>query len=304
MKLIECTDDLIEFLGCSIPEKKSALASLISGLGVRFLLDENTPNKVFRANSVTKEIRVGQKGMERLWTHAYAYSASFLGTDLKIAKEGVQFEPEVDAILEKASQLLTWSIRSDIGLVKNKDAVVEVSPDGLPSPFDCSDDGTILSFAQSLWCQALCFILFHELSHVQLGHNRQKGEANIQQENDADREAARWFLEDPIGNDRRQLEQRLGVATALIYTVVMDVYLQGYYGEDYPTGYDRLFQTLSQYFYEDETENSQQVWAFVSICLLLHIHNKRIPLDYYRPIGSWRKIANTLVNVLANQKAN
>lgn len=304
MNLLESTADLVEFLGCSTPEKKSAFDSLVSGLGITFLLDETTNAKVFKANSEKKVILVGQKGVERLWAHAFAYASSFLGTGWKIANGGVHFESEGEAILEEASQMLTWSVRADIALKENKAAPIESQPDGLPSPFDCSDDGTVLSLAQSLWCQSLCFILFHELAHVQLGHRRQEGVANVEQEKDADREAARWLLEDTQGTERRQLERRLGVATALIYLAVTDVYLPGAHGEDYPPGYDRLFQTLSQYFFEHDAEDSEQVWAFVSICLMLHIHNKRIPLDGNSLNGSWRQIADTLVNVLANRRAS
>lgn len=304
MDLIESTADLVEFLGCSIPEKRSAFDSLISGLGITFLLDETTNAKVFKANSTTKRILVGQRGVERLWAHAYAYASSFLGTGWKVANGGKHFEPEGEAILEEASQMLTWSVRADIALKENKSAVIESQPDGLPSPFDCSDDGTVLSLAQSLWCQALCFILFHEIEHVRLGHFRQEGVANVEQEKEADREAARWLLEDTKGTERRQLERRLGVATALIYLAVTDVYLPGAHGDDYPPGYDRLFQTLSQYFYEHDEEESEQVWVFVSICLMLHIHNKRLPLNANSLTGSWRQISDSLVNVLANRRAS
>jgi Peptidase U49 len=304
MKLIESTADLVEFLGCSIPEKKSAFDSLISGLGITFLLDETTNAKVFKANSEKKVILVGQKGVERLWAHAYGYGSAFSATAWKHNNGGIPFDADGKAILEEASQLLTWSFRADIALKEDKTVSVADQPSGLPSPFDPSDDGTVLSLAQSLWCQALCFILFHELAHVQLGHRRQEGVANVEQEKDADREAARWLLEDTQGTKRRQLERRLGVATALIYLALTDVYLPGAHGEDYPPGYDRLFQTLSQYFFEHDAEESEQVWAYVSICLMLHIHNKDIPLDPTCLKGAWRQISDTLVNLLANRGAN
>lgn len=325
MDLIESTADLVEFLGCSIPEKRSAFDSLISGLGITFLLDETTNAKVFKANSTTKRILVGQRGVERLWVHAYAYSSLFLSTGWKIANGGVQFEPEGEAILEEASQLLTWSVRADITLKENTNAVIEAPPNGLPSPFDYSDDGTVHALAQSLWCQALCFILFHEISHVQLGHSTHEAEMAYERERDpqkkeallakanellsllekdADREAARWLLEDTQGTERRQLERRCGVATALVYMATTDVYRSAPNGLVAPPGYDRLFQTLSQYFFEHDAEDSEQVWAFVSICLMLHIHNKQIPLSGTRLAGSWRQIADTLVDVLANRRAS
>jgi len=304
MNMIESTADLVEFLGCSVPEKKSAFYSLISSLGVTFLLDETTNAKVFKANSEKKVILVGQKGVERLWAHAYANAASFLGTGCKVTNGGVQFGSEGEAIIDEASQMLTWSVRADMTLKEHKTAQIEEKPVGLPSPFDDSDDGTVLSLAQTLWCQALCFVLFHELTHVQLDHCPQKGVANVEQEKDADREAARWLLENTQGPERRQLERRLGVATALIYLAVTDVYLPGAHGEDYPPGYDRLFQTLSQYFFEYDAEDSEQVWAFVSICLMMHIHNKQIPLGGGSLKGAWRQIADTLVNVLANRRVS
>ena len=323
MNLIESTADFVEFLGCSIPEKKSAFDSLVSSLGTTFLLDETTNAKVFKAVSETRVIRIGQKGVERLWAHAYAYASSFLGTGWKVENGSVPFDAEGEAILEEASQLLTWAVRADIALKVNKSVSVADQPSGLPSPFDPSEDGTVLSLAQSLWCQALCFILFHEISHIQLGHSSHEAEVAYENERDlqkkevllaranellsllekdADREAARWLLEDTQGTERRQLERRFGIVTALVYLATRDVYLVAPKGLAAPPGYDRLFQTLSQYFFEHDAEDSEQVWAFVSICLMLHIHNKRIPLDGNSLKGSWRQIADTLVNVLANRR--
>lgn len=325
MKLIESTADLVEFLGCSIPEKKSAFDSLVSGLGITFLLDETTNAKVFKANSETKVILVGQKGVERLWAHAYAYATSFLGTGWKIANGGIPFDAKGEAILEEAGQLLTWSVRADIALKEDKSVSVADQPSGLPSPFDPSDNGAVLSLAQSLWCQALCFILFHELSHVQLCHSTHEAEIAYENERDpqkkevllakanellsllekdADREAARWLLEDTQGTKRRQLERSFGIATALVYLATRDVYLGAPNGLAAPPGYDRLFQTLSQYFFADDAEDSEQVWSFVSICLKLHIQNQQIPFDPSMLRGSWRQIADSLVNVLANWRAS
>jgi hypothetical protein len=325
MKLIDSTADLVEFLGCSIPENKSALNSLVSDRGITFLLDETTNAKVFKANSETKVILVGQKGVERLWAHAYAYASSFLGTGWKMTNGGNSFDAEGKAILEAASQLLTWSVRADIALQENKSVSVADQPSGLPSPFEHSDDGSVLSLAQSLWCQALCFILFHELSHIQLGHSSHEAEVAYKSERDpqkkevllaranellsllekdADREAARWLLEDTQGTGQRQLERRFGIATALVYLATTDVYLITPKGLAAPPGYDRLSQTLSQYFFEDDAVDSEQVWVFVSISLMLHIHNERVPLNDNSLTGSWRQIADTLVNVLANRRAN
>jgi hypothetical protein len=325
MNLIESTADFVEFLGCSIPEKKSEFDSLVSGLGVTFLLDETTNAKVFKANSETKVILVGRKGVERLWAHAYAYASSFLGISWKVANGVVPFDAEGKAILEEASKLLTWSVRAEIALKEDPSVLVTDQPSGLPSPFSPSDDGTVLSLSQSLWSQALCFILFHEISHIQLGHSSHEAEVAYKNERDpqkkevllakanellallekdADREAVRWLLEDTQGGERRQLERRFGIATALVYLATTDVYLVASKGLAAPPGYDRLYQTLSQYFFEHDAEDSERVWAFVSICLMIHIHNKQIPLDGGSLKEEWRQIADTLVNVLANRRVS
>ncbi len=324
MDLVESTAEFVEFLRCSIPEKHSHFDSLVSELGVTFLLDESTYSKVFRAYPETKEIRIGQKGAERLWAHAYGYSATFLAMAWKEYRGGIPFEANVNAALADASELLTWSVRADMALKDNGSIAVPDQPNSLPSPFDPSDDETVLSLAQSLWCQALCFILFHEIAHLQLGHSSAEAEAVYKKERDpekknellekanellsllekdADREAARWLLEDTDGTARRQLERGLGIATALLYLSTTDVYLPASNTITAPPGYDRLFQTLSQYFFDDESEDSEQVWAFVSSCLMLHIRNKEISLDDIELKGSWLQIANILVDVLANREA-
>lgn len=324
MNLIDSTTDLVEFLRCSVPEKQSHFDSLISDLGVTFLLDESTYSKVFRAYSDTNEIRIGQKGAERLWAHAYGYAATFLAMAWKEYRGGIPFDGNGEAILANASELLTWSVRADMALKDDKSIAVSDQPINLPSPFDNSVDGTVLSLAQSLWCQSLCFILFHEIAHLQMRHSSLEAEEAYKNERDpekkkelldkangllsllekdADREAARWLLEGTEGTPRRQLERRLGVATALIYLSTTDVYLPASNALAPPPGYDRLFQTLSQYFFEDESEDSEQVWAFVASCLILHIRNKEIPLDDCELKGSWRQIADMLVDVLANREA-
>ena len=48
----------------------------------------------------------------------------------------------------------------------------------------------------------------------------------------------------------------------------------------------------------------ERVWSFVAISLFLHIRNKQITLSEDNISGSWRQIADALVNVLANREAS
>jgi Peptidase U49 len=300
MGLIDSTADLLEFLRTGLPEKQAEFDRAVTELGVQFVLDEDSEMVVFKANSEKNQITVGQRGMERLWAHAYAYSGAFHAIPQKLREQAPgRAGPSLELILDQCSRLLTWAVRADVNLKLDKQFQPPERPSGLLSPFDPCEDGTVQATAQALWCFALAFIFFHELSHVQMRHVRQKGAPNVEQEKDADREAARWLLEHTEGSERRQLERRLGVGTALIYLATYDVYLPGGHGESYPPGYDRLFQTLCRFLDDEDEEQSEQVWAFVAVALMLHLHNKRIPLDGQRISGPWRGVADYLVEVLS-----
>src|ERR1051325_106751 len=105
--MIESTSDLLEFIRLGLPEKRSDLDSLISETGVTFYLDDKTERTVFKADSQAKKIMVGQKGMERLWAHAYAYSGAFRVIPPKIANNSLGgVDPSLELMLDDCSKLL------------------------------------------------------------------------------------------------------------------------------------------------------------------------------------------------------
>lgn len=301
MTLINTTADLIEFLEEGIPAKRSQFRRLIQELRVAFLFDPSAEELVFSADSQQRLVKVGQQGMVRVWVHAFAYCHAFAAIPAKLRSGGTDREEQdaLDSVLRRCSELLTWAVRADLAPEENA-ASHKPEPLPIPSPFDAPPGDGVYAMAQGVWGFSLSFILFHELTHVQRGHVRERGILNIEQERDADREAGVWLLEDNEGTPRQQLLRGMGVATALLFLVTFDVYRPGSQGDSYPTRYDRLWHTLSQY-YHDGSETSEQVWCYVATVLLLHMRNNGLLSGHLDWPGSWRAVADHLVNLLSRR---
>jgi hypothetical protein len=125
--------------------------------------------------------------------------------------------------------------------------------------------------SKGIFTFATAFILLHELGHLHLGHSGCTGLASIFQEKEVDRFAAEWLSDDPTISEARRLNCLFGIAIALIWLTVFDVFLGPGASKTHPRSYDRLFQVLDQVIRPDDEVESLIVWDFVSRLLFVHM---------------------------------
>src|SRR5829696_7816079 len=89
-------------------------------------------------------------------------------------------------------------------------------------------------------CACAC-ILLHELGHLKLRHSYSIG-CPIAQEREADRFAAEWLLGDAADSSEERKVDRLcaliGIALALLWLTIFNVYLGQKNAPTHPEGYD------------------------------------------------------------------
>ena len=115
----------------------------------------------------------------------------------------------------------------------------------LPSEFLASLSRSQPRSGIGLFMIAIAFIVLHELAHLKLRHERCEGPASIEQEKEADRFAAEWLLNASDSSSTR-CNNFLGIAIALLWLTVFNVYIGPGNYRTHPSGYDRLYQVLHQ----------------------------------------------------------
>jgi hypothetical protein len=279
------------------PEKASALQEVVNQHCVHFQVDHDSDRCHFTADAETGRIVVGLKGTARLTGHCYAYTCSLHAFYQR--NSGLTAEPDQQA-LKAGSEVFRWAVTGDIRSKLNefdRSFISDFIPDNLWDLIDeCLPDQQRAKAGEVL-ADALTWILYHEVSHIQTGHTECEGLESVEQEREADRLAAEWMLDsDEIGNLERY-QRLLGIATALGWLTAPTAVLGPGSRTTHPAAYDRLYQTLDQFIPEEVAD----IWIFVQMMLVLHILFAGLPFNGEHIGPPLKENASLLVDVIARR---
>lgn len=242
------------------PERADQVRELIDDLT---LVVRDTDRFVCRVSLTEKLMEVSIRTMEVVWAMSYAYF-TFYGE--VVAGKRITTSTIVDLtsgpLLRDAMALLRWSLR-------------RVNPGPWPRELPAPEEAPVAEsnshVANKVAACAAAFLLHHELAHVRLGHHPTEDSAlSIEQEREADYEAADWILgKAPKG---QIFKRAFGITVGLVILVGRGVHYGYHDGETHPRTFDRLVFTLERYV----ADPGDTVWAFAMAVLKLHLDNARI----------------------------
>jgi hypothetical protein len=213
-------------------------------------------------------------------------------------------------LFSPADSFLTWAVGRDLqqslksqGWDFDLEEIMRGSEKELPVELLPSLTRKQRILGEGLFRYASAFILLHELAHLSLGHISCKGDWSIHQEKEADCFAADWLLDSRSfgAPDPHRMNVLIGMAVALLWLTVLNVYLGPHENETHPEGYDRLFQVLDHAINRDNENESSIVWFFVSNLLFVHMDNAGFDFDGSKMQGSPRDEVNYLIDILSKK---
>jgi hypothetical protein len=142
-------------------------------------------------------------------------------------------------------------------------------------------------------------MVHHELAHIRRRHVKSSGTWSVEQEREADYEAADWILgPNPNLRDALFTKQMPGVSLALEALVVRNIYGGREEGITHPYSWDRIFNTLSRYI----PDGGHPVYAFIIFTMKLHLDNAAVTTPQ-RVFTDFYECFNTYVEVLSRRDA-
>jgi hypothetical protein len=282
-------------------ERKSSIQDVIDKYGISFRVNEQEERCYFTADYNTHEITVGIRSAARLMAHSFAYTSIHYGFLRKIqeAKKGRPVPVDYDKCIANASHILQWAVTGDIesrGVLPERVGIAACLPADVVGAFEASVPRDKQDIADIIYANALVWILFHEISHIELEHRSCKGFDSIEQEREADHNAAMWMLGCDSIDSKELWQRRIGVATALGWLTAPNVYLGTPTSNTHPAAYNRLYQVLDRSLPDDE----EDTWLFVQVILMLHLMNRGIEFDDDCFVPDFKSNVNYLIDIVAN----
>lgn len=288
--------------------KSDELDALVGELAPVCELDRDAERNLFQAALGNPNIiRIGTKCTVRLEKQAYAAGVVMLA----ISNPGFQHmgRTERHALLSPADALLTWSVGAQLRYVLTRKGYRVEPEDVLPGYMEQLPPDILESLTETqhdrgrgLFLYALAFVLLHELGHLKFGHT----ESTPENEKIADRFAAEWLSEAAFSSsgdvEADRLNALFGIAVALLWLTVFNVYFGPKKSTTHPEGYDRLSQVLDQVIDWGNEEEHQMVWYFVSTLLFIHMDSAGFDFDERDAIhmqGDPRDEVNYLIDRIA-----
>lgn len=140
--------------------------------------------------------------------------------------------------------------------------------------------------ARDTMMSAFAYYFHHEMAHIRLNHNP-VSDFSIDQERDADRQAAQFLLEGADPNNLLDwLIQRryLGVSIGLNALLSRGIYTRKFHSDSHPRSFDRLAWILNEYI----TDADNEIYAFNVVILKLHIQLGIKEWNETDVSGSWK----------------
>jgi hypothetical protein len=305
------------------PEKSDALDATIAKHKIRFVVDEDAERVFFRSSSGTGLVTVGMIGSARLMAHAFAYWACYFIQLSRLARsrDGSQVPSDEQNRIINANHLLTWAVTEDVRNrlpLHERGRLLAYIPYQLDELVGRCLPRELLPVGLELFQNALVWILYHEIAHIQLGHVACEGLVSLEQEKEADRLAAEWLIGDEKLTAPESSKRKLGIATALGWLTAPTVYKKSWKRSEevltelgrmrvptvnvgpssmlsHPYPHDRLYQVLEQYLQAEDEE----IWMFVVLILRLHLQNAGCQLDESRIGTDMKANVNYLIDIIA-----
>jgi hypothetical protein len=274
----------------------------------RFMLDRASEQIVFAADPSTKTVTLGNRGSCRLQAHAYAGSICLTA----LATPGyIEMTPEERGRLHApADLLLTWAVGRDLqqwlhgieGRERDLDDIMSGAKVELPGKLLGSLSEQQRVFGEGLFRLAICFIILHELAHLDLKHSTCSVDASIRQEREADCYAARWLLEAPGITRVDRLNCLFAVTITMMWLTVLNVYLGPSESQTHPESYERLYDLLDAFIDERSEDERLVVWDFTARTLFVHVDNAGIEVDAAGLQGSPKDQVKYLVGLISKKQ--
>ncbi|WP_417384174.1 phage exclusion protein Lit family protein [Gimesia sp.] len=285
-------EEVRELLRQITPQRSNELNILTEG--VTFRKDENEDGIGFYASSNLKLVRVTMRCQARLWAHCYAYYCMF--TEYAVRQSGADSGLSSDQ-LQVAGDFLEWAVESDIQIRLQGGSGIPVvmkdAPKDAPLPFENINANVVQVGSETIFLNALAFIIHHELAHIQLGHVGVESDLSIQQEYDADATAAEWILGVDVADEFDYLVRHLGVAIALLWFTSL-AFREKFVIDSHPPSWKRLLAALEPTVKGEE----DAVWGFVVLALTLHFHRYGLSLDTLSEVTHTRATVVEMVETI------
>jgi hypothetical protein len=217
-------------------------------------------------------IRISKKTVEYQWVFNYAYLAiyrkKFAG---KMIGGEIRLDDDPDLTVPVA--MLNWA-QADVAAFG-----VASPPADFPAPDLEAEHGSLVEAASVLRLHSLRFHFFHEMAHLFFRTTGVVFDMKIDEERACDKKAIEWTMHfTPLVEDERD-ERYIyaGAAFALLILVAHGIDANYLDGVKHPRTYDRLVETLDQYF----APGADIVWGPVNAILGGHCSNQEwfVPQD-------------------------
>lgn len=241
------------------PERGPRLAELRAQIAFEFTA---SPTFACRYFIETRTIRFSAGALSLLWACAHAYVTLYDRVlPLWINGKG-QLDLTTDPRVRDAMTLLSWAMDALLGK-----RTTDPWPEGLLVPVANPGKGSDENVADELALTAAAFLLHHELAHHYLNHTpRVDHSENIQEEKDADAEAANWILGAEVRGSAAFFKRALGISTSLLVLLARAIHRRRFSGTTHPREFDRLVHVLDRH-----VPPEHRLWQFVALALKLHL---------------------------------
>jgi hypothetical protein len=234
--------------------------------GISISIDMEAEDFYIAAHVREKRVILGRAALERIWAHTYFHLAAL---DLLQAHgSGVQIDLTKIPEIQPARNLAIWALACE------KSKKQTAWPEELPRPDrdDGSDDH--IGKTNAYFYNAVCFIILHEIGHIQLQHlpsRFEDKEGDYRSEFDADAWAADFMLRDwqKAGRGEKDFIARCtGIALGLATLASVELYHHAT-KDDHPTIAERLLNFFRKHLPESDSTAAPvrefPMWAATAI---------------------------------------
>lgn len=295
---------LIDLLKCSSRNRSTQLDAIMAELDPQFQLDTEKETVLFEASRPPNMITIGLKCTCRLQAHAYAFGIALaaLGTpgysEMTLEKQ--------KQLYDSADPLLNWAVSRDLrewtGQRFSLEEIFNRKGLELPNGILGTLNKMQCTLGEGLFRTAVAFILLHEVAHLKFqhkGYNECDKYESIEQEKAADWFAADWLINSPGSSPVHRLNCLYGVAVALLWETLYNVFFGRRESNTHPEGYDRLFQTLDRAIDQTDEKEGILVWELVSRMLFTHMETSGCKIETAPPDNSPHGWANYLIDMIS-----
>ena len=257
------------------------LDRLLSQIAPVLELDKEEDQFLFQASSGNPNvIRIGVKCTARLQAHAYA--SGIIIAALSTPGYSKLSDSDRRELVSPADRFLNWAVGRDLqlrfrqieGFDRDLDEIFDGAGEELSESLLTSMSRMQRAFGEGWFRIAFAWIILHEIGHLHFCHVSCRGYESIMQEKEADRFATDWLLHGASSSQKARssrINALFGIAIALTWVTVFNVFLGQMKGVTHPQGYDRLFQVLDYAIDRQNGVEHARVWFFVEQMLLIHM---------------------------------